>query len=343
LVVAVTGAAGQIGYAFVPLLSNGSVFGPDVMIHLRLLDVAQAQKKLEGVSLELQDGAYPNLLSVDYGDDPNKIFKDADVVVFIGGFPRKQGQERKDLLLTNGNIFVGQGKALDTVAKKTVKSLVVANPANTNCLILQTNAPSIPKENFTCLTRLDQNRAYSQVAAKAGVPVTSVKNIVIWGNHSTTQYPDLTRATIDGKDAKKVVRDNEWVENAFISRVQKRGGEILQVMGLTSVFSAANAVKDHLRDWYFGSHDVVSMGVVSKGDYNTPKDIVYSLPLKLTGNWKWEVVQGWEISEFSREKLEASAKELEEEKTIAFAALEEAAKQKAEEAQKTPEEVKPTA
>jgi malate dehydrogenase len=322
LTVAVTGAAGMIGYAFIPLLSTGLVFGFDTKINLRLLDITQAQKKLEGVSLELQDGAYPLLLDVQYGDDPMHMFKDCDVVVFIGGFPRKAGQERKDLLKINGGIFVGQGKALDSVAKKDVKCLVVANPANTNCLVLQHNAPSIPKENFTCLTRLDQNRAYSQLAAKAGVPVTSVKNAIIWGNHSKTQYPDVSRATINGQDVRKVINDDEWVENAFIKRVQDRGGEILNVMGLTSVFSAANAVKDHLRDWYHGAQDLVSMGIVSDGWYNVPKGLIYSFPLKCTGNWKYEVVTDFQVSEFSQKKLDATTQELEEERTDVFAVLE---------------------
>jgi len=317
--VAVTGAAGQIGYAFLPLLASGTVFGPSVSLELRLLDIEKAEKTLKAVHMELQDGGYPLLKNVEYGWDPKVIFKDVDVAVFIGGFPRQKGQERKDLLQINGKIFKEQGEALDEVAKKTVKCLVVANPANTNCLILQKHAKSIPKENFTCLTRLDHNRALGQLSERAEVPVTAIKGVTIWGNHSTTQYPDVNHATISGQEVRKVIKDDDYLNSAFISRVQKRGGEILETRGTTSVFSAANAVKDHLRDWYHGTPvgEWTSMGVVSDGSYDIPAGLVFSYPVT-TRNFEWQIVQGLKIDEFSRGKLTATQKELEEEKAEAL-------------------------
>jgi len=319
--VCVTGAAGQIGYAFLPLISNGSVFGPHVKIQLRLLDIPAAVKALEGLSMELHDGAYPLLEDVAFGSDPEEMFKDCDVVVFIGGFPRKQGMERKELLSINGNIFKTQGKALDKVAKKTVKCLVVANPANTNCLILQQNAPSIPKENFTCLTRLDHNRAVSQLWKKTNMPLYSIKNVIIWGNHSSTQYPDVNHGTIAEKPIKKVVEDEEWLKGAFITKIQKRGAEIIEYRGSSSVFSAANAIKDHLRDWYHGTEPGtwVSMGVVSDGSYGVPKGLVFSFPCICKKHFEYEIVQGLHIDPFSQEKINITTKELEEERDEAFA------------------------
>jgi len=310
--VAVTGAAGQIAYSFLPMLASGQVFGDNVFIELRLLDIIPSQELLRAVVMELQDSAYPLLKDIESGTDPKEIFKDVDVVVFLGGFPRKQGQERKELLQINGKIFKEQGQALSEVAKKNVKSLVVANPANTNCLILQKNAPGIPKENFTCLTRLDQNRATYQIAEKAKVPVTDVKNVIIWGNHSATQYPDVSHGTISGQEIRKAINDDNWLNSAFISKVQKRGAEIIDIRKSSSGLSAANAVKDHLKDWYVGTPigEWVSMGVVSDGNsYDIPEDLVYSFPVSIR-NFDWNVVKGLRIDDFSRGKMRTTLDEL---------------------------------
>jgi malate dehydrogenase len=320
LTVCVTGAAGQIGYAFVPLLLTGQVFGPNTRINLRLLDIPQCEEVLKGVILEIEDGAYPLLNSVSSGSDPKVLFKDIDVGVFIGGFPRKQGMERKELLTMNGNIFKGQGAALSEVAKKDCHCIVVANPANTNCLLLQSNCPNIPKENFSCLTRLDHNRSLSQLALRAGVHVTEVKNTIIWGNHSSTQYPDVNHGTIGGKPIREVIKDDAYLNKDFIERVQKRGAEIIAARKLSSVFSAANAVKDHLRDWYLGGRpgEWTSMGLISKGDYAVPTDICFSYPVVCKGNWQYEIVQGLKHDEFSLEKIKITTQELEDEKKDAF-------------------------
>lgn len=317
--VCVTGAAGQIGYSFIPLLCNGSVFGNNTKIQLRLLDVPGAIKTLEGVVLELQDCSYSLVDDIKFGDNPREMFEGCDVVVFIGGFPRKQGMERKELLKINGGIFHDQGKALDEVAKKTVKCLVVANPANTNCLILQKYAPSIPRENFSCLTRLDQNRAVAQIALKTGSAVTDVNNIIIWGNHSATQYPDVNHAKVRGESVRNIVNDDPYLNLDFISKVQKRGAEIIQVRGGSSVFSAANAVKDHLRDWYFGTKEgtFVSMGVVSDGSYGVPEGIVFSYPVTCE-NFSYKIVQGLSIDPFSAEKIRITTQELVEERNEAL-------------------------
>lgn len=317
--VCVTGAAGQIGYSFIPLLCSGTVFGPDVKIQLRLLDIPASIGVLEGVALEIQDGAYPLLEDVKCGDNPREMFQGCDVVVFIGGFPRKQGMERKELLKINGGIFRAQGRALDEVAKKTVRCLVVANPANTNCLILQRNAPSIPKENFSCLTRLDQNRAVAQIADRSGYPVTDVKNIIIWGNHSATQYPDVNHGTVQGKNIRNLFNDDAYLNIEFIQKVQKRGAEIINVRGGSSVFSAANAVKDHLRDWYFGTKagTYVSMGVVSDGSYNIPEGLVFSYPVT-TENFNYTIVKDLAWDAFSTEKIRITTQELVEERNEAM-------------------------
>jgi len=317
--VCVTGAAGQIGYSFVPMLCNGSVFGPNFKIQLRLLDIPNAIKVLEGVFLELQDCAYPLVEDIKFGDNPREMFAGCDLVVFVGGFPRKQGMERKDLLKMNGSIFNDQGAALNEVAKKTVKCLVVANPANTNCFILQKHAPTIPKENFSCLTRLDQNRAVAQIASKSNVHVTDVNNVIIWGNHSATQYPDVNNATVQGKPVRSVVGDDAYLNIDFISRVQKRGAEIISARGGSSVFSAANAIKDHLRDWYFGTKPgtYVSMGVVSDGSYNIPEGLVFSFPVK-TENFTYTIVKDLPLDPFSLEKIRLTTQELVEERNEAL-------------------------
>lgn len=301
------------------MIANGSVFGCKTDVTLKMLDIPQCMGVLEGVFLELQDGAYPNLIAASFHDNPEEAFKDCDVIVFVGGFPRREGMERKELLAKNGDIFRAQGAALEKVGKRNVKCVVVANPANTNCLILQQNAPSIPVENFTCLTRLDQNRAYAQIALKSGVSVTAVDGVIIWGNHSSTQYPDVNHAHVKGVPVRGVVTDENYLNNEFITKVQKRGAEIIKIKKTSSVFSAANATKDHLRDWYKGSDGkVVSMGIVSDGSYDVPKGLVYSFPVICERDFKYRIVKGLNIDKFSREKMDATAKELLEEKAEAF-------------------------
>ena len=321
LKVCVTGAAGQIAYSFIPQLLTGNVFGADVLIDLRLLDIPQCVEIVNGVILEIEDCAYPNLASITSGSDPKELFKDIDVGVFIGGFPRKDGMERKDLLAINGKIFKEQGAALDQVANKNVKCVVVANPANTNCNTLSTFAPSIPKENFSALTRLDHNRAKAQLAAKAGVAASEVKNVIIWGNHSSTQYPDYHHATVGGKPLLEVIPDVEFLKNEFIPRVQKRGAEIIKVRKGSSVFSAANAVKDHLNNWYLGNaNENVSMALMTDGkQYGVPEGLCFSFLVKCLGNFKVELVQGLAVNEYSQEKINITTKELQEEKEQALA------------------------
>ncbi|EGR34785.1 malate dehydrogenase nad, putative [Ichthyophthirius multifiliis] len=320
LIVCVTGAAGQIGYAFLPLLLTGQCFGPNTKISLRLLDIPQCEQILKGVELELQDGAYPLLVDVNSGSNPEVLFKDADVVVFIGGVPRKPGMERKDLLKINGTNFITQGKALDQVAKKTCKSIVVANPANTNCLLLAETAKSIPKQNFSALTRLDHNRALAQIAEKCKVNINNVKNIIIWGNHSTTQYPDVNHGQVNGQNIRSIVNDDQYLNTEFIQRVQKRGGELLALRQNSSVMSAANAVKDHLYDWYFGTKQgqFVSMAVYSNGQYyGVPAGLIYSFPVTCE-NFEFKIVDGLNIDDFSRQKMNLTTQELQEEKNDAF-------------------------
>jgi malate dehydrogenase len=320
LTVCVTGSAGQIGYAFIPLLLTGQVFGPNTKINLRLLDIPQMEDVLKGVILEIEDGAYPLLSSVQAGSDPKVLFKDIDVGVFIGGFPRKQGMERKELLTINGKIFKAQGEALNEVAKPDCHCIVVANPANTNCLLLQSNCPKLPKENFSCLTRLDHNRSLTQLALKAGVHVTEVRNTIIWGNHSSTQYPDVNHGTIAGKPIREVIKDEAYLNKDFIERVQKRGAEIIAARKGSSVFSAANAVKDHLRDWYLGGQpgEWTSMGLITRGDYGIPEGLCFSFPVVCKGKWQVDVVQGLKHDEFSLERIKVTQQELEDEKKDAF-------------------------
>jgi len=318
--ICVTGAAGQIAYSFLPMLCSGQVFGSRKII-LRLLDIQPMEDALKGIVLELEDCAFENVLSYETGSDPKLMFKDIDVGIFIGGFPRKPGMERKDLLQINGKIFKEQGVALQEVASPNCKILVVANPANTNCLILLTNAPKIPKENFTCLTRLDHNRGLAQLAIKAGVQVSQVKNIAIWGNHSTTQYPDVNNGTIDGKPIRDVIKDEKYLNEDFIARVQKRGGEVLEKRKMSSVFSAANAVKDHLKTWFQGTAtgEWVSMGVYSSGQYeNIPAEIVYSMPVRTKEGATYEIVKDLKIDDFSRGKMKTTAEELLQEKAEAL-------------------------
>lgn len=321
--VVVTGAAGQISYSLLGLIAKGDVFGTDQPIDLVMLDLSFAEAALGGVVMELQDCAFPLVNSLTATCDQTAAFTDIDVAVLVGAFPRRPGMERKDMLEKNAEIFQAQGKLLDTVAKKTVKVLVVGNPANTNALIASTCAPSIPKENFSALTRLDQNRATSQIAMKSGVIANKVEKVTIWGNHSATQYPDAWQATVekDGKSvsASEAVNDDAWLKGDFITTVQKRGAAVLEARKLSSAMSAAKAIGDHLRDWICGSNGRwVSMAVNSTGNtYSIPEGLIYSFPVTCEAG-KWTPVTGLTISDFSREKLTATANELAEEKQFAL-------------------------
>ena len=314
LKVAVTGAAGQIGYSLLFRLASGGLLG-DRPIELRLLEITPALKALEGVVMELDDCAFPNLAGVEIGDDAETIFDGVNLALLVGARPRGPGMERGDLLSANGAIFTAQGKALNAVAADDVRIGVTGNPANTNALIAKSNAPDIPGERFSALTRLDHNRAISQLAAKTGAAVTDITKMTIWGNHSATQYPDLFHAEIAGRNAAEVVGDQEWIENDFIPTVAKRGAAIIEARGSSSAASAASATIDAARDWLFGSAegDWVSMAVASDGSYGVPEGLVSSFPV-ITKNGDWEIVQGLEIDDFSRGRIDASVKELDEER-----------------------------
>lgn len=312
--IAVTGAAGQICYSLLFRIASGSLLG-DRPIELRLLEITPALKALEGVVMELDDCAFPNLVNIEIGDDPEKVFDGVNMAMLVGAMPRKQGMERSDLLSANGAIFTAQGKALNKVAADDVRVLVTGNPANTNALIAMTNAPDIPNDRFNALTRLDHNRAISQLAAKLDVPVTEITNMTIWGNHSATQYPDLFNAKVGGKNAAEAVNDQEWIENTFIPTVAKRGAAIIEARGLSSAASAANATVEHMRDWALGTPegDWVSMSICSDGSYGVPEGLISSFPC-VVKDGKVEIVQGLEINEFSRAKIDASVAELEGER-----------------------------
>jgi len=314
LKVAVTGAAGHIGYSLLFRLASGSLLG-DRRIELRLLEITPALKALEGVVMELDDCAFPNLAGVEIGDDAEKIFDGANLALLVGARPRTKGMERGDLLSANGAIFTAQGKALNKVAADDIRIGVTGNPANTNALIAMTNAPDIPQERFSALTRLDHNRAISQLAAKTGAPVTDIKKITIWGNHSATQYPDIFHAEIGGKNAAEVVNDQNWVENDFIPTVAKRGAAIIETRGSSSAASAASATIDAARDWLRGTpaDDWVSMAVVSDGSYGVPEGLISSFPVT-TKDGNREIVQGLEIDDFSRARIDASTAELADER-----------------------------
>jgi len=318
ITVVITGAAGQIGYSLIYMVSSGYVFGADQPLVLHLLDIAPMMGVLEGVVMEIDDCALPLVTKVVATADPDEAFKDADAAFMVGAMPRKQGMERKDLLAANVKIFKVQGEALDKFAKKGVKVLVVGNPANTNAIIMQYYAPSIPKENFSAMTRLDQNRARAQIAAKAGVGVEKVDKCIIWGNHSSTQYPDAFHAEVDGKPLLEVVNDEVWLKETFIPTVQKRGAAVIAARKLSSAMSAAKAASDHMKDWFQGTDKWVSMGVVSDGSYGAPKDVMFSFPCTCKDG-KWTIVQGLDISDFAREKLDVTGKELSEEKEEALA------------------------
>ncbi len=315
LKVAVTGAAGQIGYSLLFRLASGSLLG-DRPIELRLLEITPALKALEGVVMELDDCAFPNLAGVEIGDDAETIFDGVNLALLVGARPRGPGMERGDLLSANGAIFTAQGKALNKVAADDVRIGVTGNPANTNALIAMTNAPDIPQSRFSALTRLDHNRAISQLAAKTGAAVTDIKKMTIWGNHSATQYPDVFHAEIGGRNAAEVVGDQDWVENTFIPTVAKRGAAIIEARGSSSAASAASATVDAARDWLLGSpaDDWVSMAVVSDGSYGVPEGLISSFPVT-TKDGDWSIVQGLEIDEFSRGRIDASTAELADERS----------------------------
>jgi malate dehydrogenase len=313
--VAVTGAAGQIGYSLLFRIASGSLLGPDTPVELRLLEITPALKTLEGVVMELDDCAFPLLSRVEIGDDPAKVFDGVNLALLVGARPRTKGMERGDLLEANGAIFTGQGRALNDVAADDIKVLVTGNPANTNALIAQRNAPDIPAERFTALTRLDHNRAIAQLAQKAGAPVTDITKMTIWGNHSATQYPDIFHAEVRGQNAAELVNDQAWLENEFIPKVQQRGAEIIAARGSSSAASAANATVDHARDWMLGTPegDWVSMAVPSDGSYGVEEGLISSFPVTVRDG-RYEIVQGLEIDEFSRTRIDASATELADER-----------------------------
>ena len=313
--VAVTGAAGQIGYALLFRIASGEMLGKDQPVHLQLLEIPdeKAQKALKGVMMELEDCAFPLLAGMDAASDPVSGFKDTQIALLVGARPRGPGMERKDLLAANAQIFTAQGKALDRAANRGVKVLVVGNPANTNAWIAMKSAPSLPKASFTAMMRLDHNRALSQLAAKIGKPVTAIEKVIVWGNHSPTMYPDLRFATIDGNSAKSML-DDAWYRETYIPMVGKRGAAIIEARGLSSAASAANAAIDHVRDWVSGTGGKwVTMGVASDGSYGIPQDVMYGMPTVCT-NGKCEVVKGLQIDEFSRGKMDATLKELLEER-----------------------------
>lgn len=316
LKVAVTGAAGQIGYSLLFRLASGSLLGPDRPIELRLLEIEPALKALEGVVMELDDCAFPLLSGVEIGADANKIFDGVNLALLVGARPRGPGMERADLLEANGAIFTAQGKALNSVAADDVRIGVTGNPANTNALIALSNAPDIPKERFSALTRLDHNRAISQLAKKTGSSVTDIKKVTIWGNHSATQYPDIFHAEVGGKNAAEVVNDQAWIENEFIPTVAKRGAAIIDARGASSAASAASATVDAARSWLLGSPegDWVSMAVYSDGSYGVPEGIVSSFPV-ITKDGDWSIVQGLEIDEFSRGRIDKTTAELVDERS----------------------------
>jgi malate dehydrogenase len=313
--VAVTGAAGQIGYALLFRIASGQLLGPDQPVALRLLEIPDAMKAVEGVIMELDDCAFPLLASVDAFDDANRAFEGVNVALLVGARPRSKGMERSDLLEANGGIFKPQGEALNTGAAVDIKVLVVGNPANTNCLIAQSHAPDIPAERFTAMARLDHNRAIAQLAHKTGATVPDIANMTIWGNHSATQYPDISHAKVKGENAQEVVNDQEWLENDFIPTVQKRGAAIIEARGASSAASAANAAIDHVHDWVLGTPtgDWVSMAIPSDGSYGVEEGIISSFPVT-TEDGNYSIVQGLEISDFSRARIDATVNELKEER-----------------------------
>ena len=311
VIVAVTGAAGQIGYSLLFRIASGGMLGPDQPVILQMLEITPALGALDGVAMELDDCAFPLLAGTVKTDDPNVAFGDADYALLVGAMPRKAGMERADLLEANGGIFGPQGKAINDNASRDIRVLVVGNPANTNALIALSHAPDLSPRQFHAMTRLDHNRAMSQLGAKVGQPVTAITRMTIWGNHSTTQYPDLFHCEVGGENAADLVGDQAWIENEFIPTVAKRGAAIIQARGASSAASAANAAIDHVHDWALGSPDGdwVSMSVYSDGSYGVPEGLVSSFPATCSGG-DFAIVQGLDINDFSRQRIDASAAEL---------------------------------
>ncbi|KAI8002135.1 Malate dehydrogenase 2, cytoplasmic [Camellia lanceoleosa] len=324
--VLVTGAAGQIGYALVPMIARGVMLGPDQPVILHMLDIPPAAEALNGVKMELVDAAFPLLKGVVATTDVVEACTGVSIAVMVGGFPRKEGMERKDVMSKNVAIYKSQASALESYAAANCKVLVVANPANTNALILKEFAPSISVKNITCLTRLDHNRALGQVSERLNVPVSDVKNVIIWGNHSSTQYPDVNHATVKTpageKSVRELVANDEWLHGEFITTVQQRGAAIIKARKLSSALSAASSACDHIRDWVLGTPEGtwVSMGVYSDGSYNVPAGLIYSFPVTCC-NGIWTIVQGLPIDDLSRKKLDLTAEELTEEKALAYSCL----------------------
>ena len=320
--ITVTGAAGNIGYALLFRIASGALLGPDQRVNLRLLEIPPAVKAAEGTAMELFDSAFPTLGGVDIFDDPKAAFEGANIAFLVGSMPRKAGMERADLLSANGGIFGPQGEALNAGAADDIKVLVVGNPANTNALIAASHAPDIPSSRFTAMTRLDHNRALAQLATKAGCHVTDIDKVTVWGNHSSTQYPDLTQATVKGAPVTDILADRAWVEDDFIPTVAKRGAAIIDARGASSAASASSAAIDHVHDWVLGtSGSWTSSSVMSDGSYGVPEGIISSFPCT-SENGEWKIVQGLEIDDFSRGKIDASAAELVEEKnTVASMGL----------------------
>lgn len=313
--VSVTGAAGQIGYSLLFRIASGEMLGKDQPVILQLLEIPdeKAQKALKGVMMELEDCAFPLLAGMSAHSDPNTAFKDTDIALLVGARPRGPGMERKDLLSANAQIFTAQGKALNAAASRSVRVLVVGNPANTNAYIAMKSAPDLPRKNFTAMLRLDHNRAASQIAAKTGKPVSQIEKLCVWGNHSPTMYADYRFATIAGQSVKSMINDEEWNRNTFLPTVGKRGAAIIEARGLSSAASAANAAIDHMRDWVLGTAGRwVTMGIASNGDYEIPKDVMYGFPVTCA-NGEYSVVQGLEIDAFSRERMTHTLNELLEE------------------------------
>ena len=317
--VTVTGAAGNIGYALLFRIASGSLLGPDQRINLRLLEIPQAVKAAEGTAMELFDSAFPTLGGVDIFDDPERAFEGANIAFLVGSMPRKAGMERSDLLSANGGIFGPQGEAINAAAADDIKVLVVGNPANTNALIAASHAGDVPASRFSAMTRLDHNRALAQLAAKASCHVTDIDKVTVWGNHSSTQYPDLTQATVKGAPIPEILADRTWVEEDFIPTVAGRGAAVIAARGASSAASAASAAVDHVRDWCLGvkGSTWTSASIMSDGSYGVPEGIISSFPCTCEGG-EWRIVQGLDIDDFSRARIDASAAELlEERKTVA--------------------------
>lgn len=326
--VVITGAAGQIAYSLIPMIANGDMFGPNQRVALRLLDldIPAILENLRGTTMEIEDGCYPLVADVLVTADPAQAFADADYTLLVGSFPRKEGMERKDLMAKNISIFKSMGESIEKYASSNCRVLVVGNPANTNCLVCSHFAPKIPKTNFTALTRLDHNRAVGQLAKLAKVPMSEVTGLVIWGNHSSTQYPDLRNAKIKGVPAMQVLADHQaYLDSDYIKLIQTRGAEIINARKASSAMSAARGIVCHVRDWFQGAEGVVSMGIITEAnEYQVGAGLCYSLPCRMLGGGQYEVVPGYTIDEFSRQKMSATEAELKEEKTLAFDLLSQA-------------------